>query len=117
VVIGTSLYPYWRCQPDPAEFRNNVGRGASIDYNLDPDLREKGVACVRLFCEKTGINLAAFDLLFDRSRPDPEPLLSEINFMFGRKGVGGSARFLTYLQQAVDTLTKAPAPAPLFATI
>jgi ribosomal protein S6--L-glutamate ligase len=106
VVIGRSFYPYWRCQPNPEEFRNNVGRGAFIDYELDPDLREKGVGCVRTFCEKTGINLAAFDVLFDRSAPNPEPLLSEINFMFGRKGVGGSNKFFTYLQEAVDDLAK-----------
>ncbi|MFH1674512.1 MAG: hypothetical protein ABIF87_13945 [Pseudomonadota bacterium] len=108
VVIGRSFYPYWRCQPDPEEFRNNVGRGAFIDYELDPDLREKGVGCVSTFCEKTGINLAAFDVLFDRSAPNPEPLLSEINFMFGRKGVGGSNNFFTYLQGAVADLTKVP---------
>jgi ribosomal protein S6--L-glutamate ligase len=117
VVIGTLFYPYWRYQPDPEEFRNNVGRGAFIDYDLDPDLREKGLTCVRLFCEKTGLNLAAFDLLFDRSRPDPVPLLSEVNFMFGRKGIGGSHNFFTYLQQAVDALTKVPGPPSSFATI
>ncbi len=106
VVIGKSFYPYWRCQPDPEEFRNNVGRGAFIDYDLDPDLRDEGVRCVRTFCENTGLNLAAFDLMFDRSRPDSAPLLSEINFMFGRKGLGGSNRFFACLQEAVDNLGK-----------
>ena len=54
------------------------------------------------FCSKTGINLAAFDVLFDRSQPEPEPLLSEINFLFGRKGLGGSPRFYELLNQAVQ---------------
>lgn len=102
VVVGTSFYPYWRCQPDPEEFRNNVGRGAFIVHDLDPELREKGLRCVRTFCENTGINLAAFDVLFDRRKPDPVPLLCEINFMFGRKGLGGSNKFFTYLREAVD---------------
>jgi ribosomal protein S6--L-glutamate ligase len=106
VVIGKSFYTYWRCQPDPQEFRNNVGRGAFIEHDLDSDLIYKGVSCVRAFCERTGIDLAAFDLLFDRSGPDPEPLLSEINFLFGRKGVGGSDSFIAHVKEAVDQLAQ-----------
>jgi ribosomal protein S6--L-glutamate ligase len=102
VVIGKEVKAYWRCQQEPGEFRNNVGRGAVINDLLDPGLIQKGIRCVRTFCAKTGINLAAFDVLFDRSRPEPEPLLSEINFCFGRKGLGGSQRFYELLNQAVQ---------------
>ncbi len=101
VVIGKIIKAYWRCQQDPGEFRNNVGRGAVIRHHLDPGLTRKGVRCVRDLCSKTGINLAAFDVLFDRSSPAPEPLLSEINFVFGRKGLGGSERFRELLNEAV----------------
>lgn len=101
VVIGKIIKAYWRCQHDPGEFRNNVGRGAVIRHHLDPELTRKGVRCVKDFCSKTGINLAAFDVLFDRSRPAPEPLLSEINFVFGRKGLGGSEHFRELLNEAV----------------
>ena len=101
VVVGRTVKAYWRCQHKPGEFRNNVGRGAVINYDLDPELRRKGIRCVEDFCSKTGINLAAFDVLFDRSQPEPEPLLSEINFLFGRKGLGGSPRFYELLNQAV----------------
>ena len=102
VVVGRITKAYWRCQHKPGEFRNNVGRGAVINHHLDPELKEKGIRCVEGFCSKTGINLAAFDVLFDRSRPEPEPLLSEINFLFGRKGLGGSPRFYDLLNQAVQ---------------
>jgi ribosomal protein S6--L-glutamate ligase len=102
VVIGKHVKTYWRCQYDPKEFRNNVGRGAVIVDHLDPKLTRKGIECVTDFCSKTGINLAAFDVLFDRSRMEPEPLLSEINFVFGRKGLGGSQRFYELLNQAVQ---------------
>lgn len=102
VVIGRIMKAYWRCQHNPSEFRNNVGRGATINYDLDPELTEKGISRVREFCSKTGINLAAFDLLFDRSNPESEPLFSEINFFFGRKGLGGSQRFRELLNQAVQ---------------
>ncbi len=102
VVMGNNMKAYWRCQQRPGEFRNNVGRGAVIHDHLDPELTKKGTRCVGDFCSKTGINLAAFDVLFDRTRPDPEPLLSEINFFFGRKGLGGSRRFYELLNQAVQ---------------
>ena len=102
VVIGRVIRAYWRCQYKPGEFRNNVGRGAVIKYDLDPALAKKGIRCVKDFCRKTGINLAAFDVLFDRSQPQPEPLLSEINFVFGRKGLGGTPRFYELLNQAVQ---------------
>ncbi len=101
VVIGKTSKAYWRCQHKAEEFRNNVGRGAVIDYELDPELREEGVTCVEEFCSKTGINLAAFDVLFDRSQKSPKPLLSEINFLFGRKGLGGSPRFYELLNEAI----------------
>jgi ribosomal protein S6--L-glutamate ligase len=102
VVIGKIVKAYWRCQHHPGEFRNNVGRGAVIRHHLDPGLTAKGIHCVTDFCSKTGINLAAFDVLFDRSRPEPKPLLSEINFVFGRKGLGGSERFRELLNEAVQ---------------
>lgn len=101
VVVGRITKAYWRCQYKPGEFRNNVGRGAVINYDLDPEVKGKGIRCVEDFCSKTGINLAAFDVLFNRSQPKPEPLLSEINFLFGRKGLGGSPRFYDLLNQAV----------------
>jgi ribosomal protein S6--L-glutamate ligase len=99
VVIGDIIKPYWRCQPNPAEFRNNVGRGAVIDHESNPDMMKRGVKCVNNFCSKTGINLAAFDVLFDQHHR--EPLLSEINFLFGRKGLGGSSQFHIFLNLAV----------------
>jgi len=102
VMIGKTAKAYWRCQHKPGEFRNNVGRGAVINHDLDPELKEEGIRCVESFCRKTGINLAAFDVLFDRSLPEPEPLLSEINFLFGRRGLGGSAPFHDLLDQAVE---------------
>ncbi len=105
VVVGRIIRTYWRCQERPDEFRNNVGRGAGIDYDFDPGLRQKGVVCVQDLCAKTGINLAAFDVLFDRSIPEPAPLLSEINFLFGRKGLGGTPRFHELLNDAVRNWT------------
>ena len=101
VVIGGITRGYWRCQYNPGEFRNNVGRGAVIEYDLDPELKNEGIHCVEDFCSKAGINLAAFDVLFDRGQRSPKPLISEINFLFGRKGLGGSSCFYDLLNEAV----------------
>ncbi len=106
VVIGKTIKTYWRCQYKPGEFRNNVGRGAVINYNLDPKLTREGINCVQKFSLKTGINLAAFDILFDKEQPEPKPLFSEINFLFGRKGLGGSAPFHELLCQAAQRWIK-----------
>jgi ribosomal protein S6--L-glutamate ligase len=102
VVIGNTVKAYWRCQHRPGEFRNNVGRGAVVNHHLDPESKGKGIRCVERFCSKTGINLAAFDVLFDWTQPDPTPLLSEINFLFGRRGLGGSRRFYELLNEGVQ---------------
>jgi len=104
VVLGDIMKAYWRCQPNPREFRNNVSRGGIVDHASDPELMEKGMQCVKDFCSKTGINLAAFDVLFDQNQP--EPLLSEINFLFGRKGLGGSPQFHVILNRAVKAWLK-----------
>lgn len=68
----------------------------------DPGLREKGIEAVRRFCKRTGINLAGFDILFDRKRKPALPLFLEINYYFGRKGLGGSLHFYDLFGQAAD---------------
>ena len=50
----------------------------------------------------TGINLAAIDFIFDFSQPDPEPLFLEINYVFGRRGLGGSMNFYHLLSEALQ---------------
>ena len=61
-------------------------------------------AAVSRLCRKTGINLAAFDILFtddaDVAPPDT-PIFLEINYFFGRQGIGGSEALYTLLRQAV----------------
>jgi ribosomal protein S6--L-glutamate ligase len=102
VIVGGTVKSYWRCQNRPGEIRNNVGRGAAIVHDMAPELTKTGIRCVEDFCSKTGINLAAFDVLFDRTRKDARPLFSEVNFLFGRKGLGGSGAFHAVLKDAVN---------------
>jgi len=96
-VIGQKMISYWRVQKDTEKFCSNLSKGAVIDRDSDPDLQAKGIDAVRAFCEKTGINLAGFDLLFSHD----EPLFIEINYFFGRQGLGGSERFYDILTQEI----------------
>jgi len=101
-VIGQKMISYWRVQKDTEKFCSNLSKGAVIDRDSDPDLQAKGIDAVRAFCEKTGINLAGFDLLFSHD----EPLFIEINYFFGRQGLGGSERFYDILTQEIEKWIK-----------
>lgn len=102
VVIGDDLRAYWRIQDQAALFGTSVAHGARIDYHADPLLREQGINLTRDFCRRTEINLAGFDLLFEAGSGGVNALFLEINYFFGRTGVGGSAAFYARLQSAID---------------
>jgi len=101
VMIGEKLISYWRRQEDGAAFLTNLKTGALIDHGSDPGLQEKGKALVKDFCTKTGINLAAFDLLFADTAKGKNPLFLEINYFFGRHGLGGSLKYYEMVDEAV----------------
>jgi len=95
-VIGQKLISYWRVQNDPDNFYSGLSHGAVVDFDSDKELIKIAEERVRNFCRQTGINLAGFDLLFS-SEKDNEPLFLEINYFFGRKGLGGSEKFYKIL--------------------
>lgn len=110
VVIGRTQKAYWRVQKTPFSFGTSVAKGATIDEDSDPVLRQKGIFFVRDFCRQTKINLAGFDLLFDETEPaqkKPQPLLLEINYFFGRTGLGGSEAFYSMLQTQINAWLEA----------
>lgn len=96
-VIGDTLRSYWRVQDDPAEFRAGLAGGGRIDPSGFPQAQKAGRKAVADVCRKTGINLAGFDLLFENG----QPLFLEINYFFGRKGLGGSEGFYPLLIDAI----------------
>jgi ribosomal protein S6--L-glutamate ligase len=57
------------------------------------------MAAVARFCHLAGINLAGFDLMFPDEGP---PVFIEINFNFGRKGLGGTPGFRKLFKEAVE---------------
>ncbi len=100
-VIYKTVRAYWRVNPDPDDFRVSLARQGIIDELFRPDLRDKGVAAVKHFCRHTGINLAGFDLVFPAADADPSPLFLEINYYFGRRGLGGTEQYYQLLTQAI----------------
>jgi ribosomal protein S6--L-glutamate ligase len=100
-VIGDQLFSYWRIQENPSEFLTSLKAGALIDHDAVPELQSAGRDAVRAFCAKTGINLAGFDLLFQQDEKDPVPLFLEINYFFGRQGLGGSLKYYELVDNAV----------------
>ncbi len=105
VVICKTMVAYWRVQKEPFNFGSSVAKGATIDSASDPHLQRHAMDAVRRFCRQTGIDLAGFDLLFDESVQDdpiPQAYFLEINYFFGRTGLGGSERFYGLLEAEID---------------
>jgi ribosomal protein S6--L-glutamate ligase len=97
VVLGRQVISYWRIQENNDGFYGNLSKGAIIDSEAQPELQHKAVALVKYLCQKTGINLAGFDVIFSSANGDPDPMLLEINYFFGRKGLGGSENYYRML--------------------
>ena len=97
VVLGQRVISYWRIQEKNDGFYSNLSKGAKIDSEAEPGLQQKAVALVKDLCQKTGINLAGFDVIFSSENGDPNPMLLEINYFIGRKGLGGSENYYRIL--------------------
>ncbi len=104
VVIGARLISYWRWQPDSGQFGTSVAGGAQIDHDADPKLQAAARSVVWRICAQTGLQLAGFDFIFnryDQAGGTPEPLALEINYFFGRTGLGGSDAYYRILEAEV----------------
>ena len=101
VIIGKKLITYWKRPKAPGQVITTISRGALIDDQWQPALQKKGRTAARQLSAKTGIDLAAVDFIFSFSEEDPEPFFLEINYYFGRRGLGGSERYYQLLYEAV----------------
>ena len=86
---------------DTDHFLSNVAKGAMIDYDTEPDLQKTAIKSVKNFCSQTRINLAGFDILFSSRTKVKIPIFLEINYFFGRKGLGGSEKFYDILTKEI----------------
>jgi ribosomal protein S6--L-glutamate ligase len=102
VIIGRALISYWRIQESTDAFLSGVSRGARIDAELDPERQNVARVFAKNLCNKTGINLAGFDVIFAPVREYIKPLMLEINYFFGRRGLGGSDAFYEILKREIQ---------------
>ncbi len=101
VVIYRRYESYWRAHDQPGNFCASLSKGARMDRLSDPGLQEMAVQAVREFCAGTQINLAGFDILFSSEDKPPVPLFLEINYFFGRQGIGGSEAYYALLVEQI----------------
>jgi ribosomal protein S6--L-glutamate ligase len=101
VIIGQQLKAYWRIQKTNDLFLSNLSKGAVLDFESDQDLQTRALASMENFCKMTGINLAGFDVLFSTENNEKTPFLLEINYFFGRHGLGGSEAYYRILHQEI----------------
>ena len=102
-VIGERVVSYWRICDGPSGFHTNVSKGAAIDACSDPALKAQAERLVAAFCRRTGIDLAGLDVIFDVDANPPKPLLLEINYYFGRVGLGGADAYHRILAEEIRT--------------
>ena len=79
--------------------------GARIDTAYGPDLQQAAIAVVEQVGRQTGLQLAGFDFIFnqgDLERGIIRPLMLEINYFFGRTGLGGSQAYYRILESEID---------------
>jgi ribosomal protein S6--L-glutamate ligase len=95
VVVGSQMVSYFRVG---GGFYNNICRGGRVERRLFPGRQEAGRAAVTKACSLIRIQLAGFDLMFPDDGP---PVFVEINFHFGRKGLGGAPGFRRLFCDAV----------------
>jgi ribosomal protein S6--L-glutamate ligase len=100
-VIGRTLISYWRIQENADNFLSSVSRGARIDAISEPERQDAAKGFVKNLCKKTGINLAGFDVIFAPLAEYIKPLILEINYFFGRRGLGGSNAFYEILKNEI----------------
>jgi len=102
VVIGDEIMTYWKRPAKEGQIITTISKNAIIDHSWMPELQEKGKRLVEELISKTGINLAALDMVFR----EENPLLLEINYFFGRRGLGRSDNYYLLLFQAIKKWLK-----------
>jgi ribosomal protein S6--L-glutamate ligase len=106
VVIGARLRTYWRVVTAAGPYaKAGLALGGRIDNDADPELMRAAEAAVVRLCRTAAINLAAFDILFTNDTTiaaADTPIFLEINYFFGRRGLGGSKAYYALLQEGIQ---------------
>ena len=102
VALENRIITYWKRPLLPESPITTVSRNAFVDKDWRKDLQARGRVQTRILSQKTGINVAAVDYVFHLGDPDPQPLILEINYYFGRRGLGGLLNYYRLLLEALQ---------------
>ncbi len=101
VILGRQTITYWKRRDNAGESIITISRNARVDRSWRKDLQKKGRSEARRISKKAAIDLAAVDFVFSMRDPDPQPLCLEINYYFGRRGLGGSLNYYRLLHNTI----------------
>ena len=102
VLLGNKIITYWKRPLLEGSLITTLSRNAVVDKDWKKDLQEKGRMQATVFAEKTGSDVVAMDYVFPMEHPEPEPHLLEVNYYFGRRGLGGSLNYYRLLYEALQ---------------
>ncbi len=102
VILGKRILTYWKRPVEPGQIITTISKGARVDHDWRPALQEKGKALARILAQRARIDLAAVDFVFCHTMEDPDPLFLEINYFFGRRGLGGMDAYYRLLFEAIQ---------------
>ena len=102
VIMGENITSYWKRPADDGQEITTISKGAKVDKVWQPALLDMGENYSRVLTKRTGINLAAIDFIIPLSEKEPSPLFLEINYYFGRKGLGGLENYYRLLFRAIQ---------------
>jgi len=102
VILGRQVISYWKRPANNGQEITTISKGALVDKVWQPELLKKGDDCARVLRERTGINLAAVDFIIPFAEKERALLFLEINYYFGRKGLGGLENYYRLLFRAVQ---------------
>jgi ribosomal protein S6--L-glutamate ligase len=102
VLLENKIITYWKKPVLQGSLITTISRNAVADKEWKRALQEKARVQTEIFGQKTGVNVAAIDYVFPMSDPEPQPLILEVNYYFGRHGLGGSLNYYRLLFEALQ---------------
>jgi ribosomal protein S6--L-glutamate ligase len=102
VLLENRIITYWKRPVMQGSLITTISRNAIVDKEWRKDLQEKGRVQTEIFRQRTRIDVAAIDYVFHMKDPEPQPLILEVNYYFGRGGLGGSLNYYRLLFEALQ---------------
>ncbi len=102
IIIGKDIISFWKRPKYKDQLITSISKGAIIDRKWREDLQKNAIKMTERIAQLLNIQLAALDFAFDMEKNGSStPMLLEINYYFGRRGIGGSDNYYRLLYKAI----------------